>query len=416
MCKRISWFVTLLFLFTTACGEIPLPDPPSTATPTAAPPSLPPGSEIVYIDSGGNIVMWTQTNTPVQLTTSGGVRGVRISSDGKYVAYVDGTGALLVLEPGPPLSTPRQLITTDYLKRLSSSVDTQPEIEEFYFIPKKSEIMLVIKVTRDIGGEDIFKVDAKDPNPLPVRMFAPGMCGGMHFSPDGEWFVLTLQNEMLLSRTDGTKSTTLFDNFPLSLGLGGRGGPDVVWEDNSSAFYVETPTFIDGKLYETFTVWQVSVQSPTPVSKYVFTAQLFHPAYLSLRGTRVLYVFDQGDLDDYRLDNNGTVSSYFTYPHGQVGFLGWRPPALSETDSACFAIWQNTPPVLKLVCPGNSIQDLTNSQLPFVSSFRWADAQRFLYVTANNLLVLQMVGSTTTPLGAISINPNSSLPVFDFIH
>jgi hypothetical protein len=426
MSKKISWLVLILLFFTTACDGGLLPEittpPPSIGAPV--PQSGSGILEVAYIDSGdGEIHTWTQENGSKPITGEGGVQGVRISGDGKYIAFVGSDGGLYFLEPGVDTQEANVLITPDYLSGLMASSGTPPKITQFDFIPGKPIIMLNIKVAEGNGGLDLYEVSVDDSSPRPVRVNAPGQGGQTFFSPNGDWFVLTLPNELLLSSTNNTNPVALFNDLPPYLGIGGREGSDIVWESDSSSFYTVMPTYKDNKLYGTSTVWQVSVpnttgSAPKPVtdSKFEFVAQLFHPVYISPRGTNVVYLVDYGDLVDYRIANKEGFSTFITYQKDKIGFLGWIPaPKTSKEDSKCFGYWQEHPEWPLLACQGVPAGNLTNKQLLSSQYLQWVDENRFLYISTDSILIFK-VRDTNTEIDVGPIITSSNLPVFDFTH
>lgn len=431
MTKNI-FFVSVFLIMVAACDAgVSAPSGEVSASPaitqTAAEPPVTTFT-VVFVGADGFIREWTDGEEK-QLPLGGNVQGVQISSDGRFIAYVRG-GELFVFDRQHPdilHNTPR--IDQGYLLNLNHSGDMLPEITDFYFITYRDDSNIVhhdlivnVLITPAPGGMDIFRVSADDDDALPSRLFAPGEGGRITPSPNGRWLVVSMPNELLLTRSTGLdlETVALFDDFPAYLCIGARGGPDIVWSEDSTGFYIVTPYYDSNNdiLYGESMLWWVEASSGDRFSKFHFVSQLFQPAYISPLGQKVIHLIDYGDMVNMMIAGDGYQEVLMTYQRDSAGFISWRPaPPGGEEDSSCFVFWQEDFRWPYLRCLNQEIVQLTENPILRHKLLEWVDSERFLYVSgmdANAALYLDKLGDNPALLiGPIYVHPK--LPPYDYI-
>jgi WD40-like Beta Propeller Repeat len=399
-----------------------------TATPTLTQTVTP--LTVVYIGAEGYIWIWIDGVGSTQLPLDGNVQGVRISSDGKWIAYVRG-GELFVFDlEHPDIKHNQPRIDRDYLSSLNSSGTFEPQITDFYFVTYLDDNQMVhhdlivdILVTKQTGGMDIFRVSADDDNSYPSRLFAPGEGGEISPSPDGRWLVVSMANELLLTRSTGVdlKTISLFDDFPPYLSLGARGGPDIVWSDDSSGFFVVTPRYDPHTetLYGESVLWKVTAPDGNPNEVFHYTAQLFQPAYISPKGEKVIYQIDYGDMVSMMYVQGGVEQVLMTFQRDGAGFISWVPaPADGTEDSSCYVYWLGQRDWPFLACVNQPIAQLTDNSIFRDDLLRWVDENRFLYVNglaSSYKLYIDDRRSDTISRSISTIEIDPILPPYDFV-
>jgi hypothetical protein len=417
---RLTTLLLLSMLFTTACvyaldGEVEanVNNPIGTGGETI--PVQPRSVRIVYIDVNRNIALYDDANKGFSTEVMGGnVIGLQLSDDGRYIAYVilgDEVWVKDLLDRARPVYP---LINSQFLARLQTDPNTTPRIAGLAFIPNQPFLLVAIQVTGGPGGTDVYRVDVSNPDSVPARILPPGQAGVMHYSPNGDWFVLSLPNELVLSSDSFIDAIQLFDDYPPFLALGSRGGPDIVWAEDSTHFYVSAPIYQDGTLMGASRLWRVAVPGGGLTAEFDYVAPLFHRAYVSPRGTRVAIVFEAENMLEITIARDDGQRVFLTYPITAAGFIGWRPaPENSRLDSECFVYWLEEPLAPSLACDDGSHGPLVPSRILEIQSFRWVDSDRILYRNEANHLIYQDVNLNVIADIDNLFNP-TILPGFDF--
>jgi hypothetical protein len=192
-----------------------------------------------------------------------------------------------------------------------------------------------------------------------------------------------MANELLLTRSTGLdlETVSLFDDFPAYLCVGARGGPEIVWSDDSTGFYAITPYYDpeDDILYGESMLWWVTTPGGSRNPVFHFMSQLFQPAYISPLGQRVIYLIDYGDMVNMMIASEGIQQVLMTYQRDSAGFINWRPaPPGGDEDSSCFVFWQDNLETPFLECLNQLIAPLTENPIFRHDLLQWVDEARFL--------------------------------------
>lgn len=427
--KKTIFLIALLLFMLPACD---VPDLPATAIESSNAPLVPDSTlsrmTVVYVGEEGYIWKWEE-GAYTRLEVTDNAQGVQISSDGRWIAYVRG-GELFVFDlQNPTAHHNKPRMDFGYLMNLNPNAIELPRINDFYFITYHDDdgvlhhdIIVNVLVTSGTGGMDVFRVSADDDNSLPSRLFAPGEGGRISPSPDGRWLIVSMANELLLTRSRGfdLETRSLFDDFPAYLCLGARGGPDIVWEEDSTGFYVVTPHYDpdSGTLFGESTLWRVSVPDGQRSPVFHYMAQLFQPAYISPRSRQVIYLIDYGDMVSMMYAQDEGVEVLMTYQRDSAGFIGWAPaPRGGADDSSCYVYWQNEREWPFMACIGQPIYQLTENSIFRHDLLRWVDENRFLYVNGlepDYTLYLDHRNSDIPSQLISRVHVDPHLPPYDF--
>jgi hypothetical protein len=389
---------------------------PASETPTPVPPEDP--LEIAYINTDGKVWLFQEGIGPRPIMfDQQNALGVQISDDGEIVAYINALGELLAIDltDGTPIQ--RTLIDSSYLSSLSGDSQPKAYIQDFKFIPNKPELILTIHLYDGVGGSDNFWVDAGHLHPVPSRLFAPGQGGTVTYSPDGNWFVISRPDELILSPESVVQARRIFDEYPPYVGLGSRNGPSVVWTEDASGFYTAAPIYNNnGELLGKSGIWWVPMPGDDQQLVFDYFAQLYHQAYISPLGQQVIFLTEYDNLVDLSIARRGFQQVFITYPKAAIGFVGWAPaPENGEEDSHCFVYWQDQPDQPTLVCDGISMSDLASRPVYDLRSIRWIDDDQFLYLSPLNGqydLVLEQINQPGNTVAQVQVN--ARYPCYDY--
>lgn len=184
MKKNKVIFTIVILVILTACYVPALPTPaPIDPVPTPSTDDQP--FIVVYIGVDGAIYLREENKkgevATRKLDIPPVVQGVRISRDGKWIAYVR-DGELYVYDLAHPNIYSKSRIDFDYLWKIDPTATDRPRITDFYFVTFtdddnqiRHDLIVNILVTSDTGGMDIFRISVDDEGEYPSRLFAPGV-------------------------------------------------------------------------------------------------------------------------------------------------------------------------------------------------------------------------------------------------
>ena len=389
MPKSFRILFILLALFTViACGSAPStaqptgqpqPDsstlsaptqPASDASPTR--PAAEPSGLKVAFNLNGNIWFWSETTPARQLTTGGKAGPLKLSDDGKVIAYTRDQGLWAINSDG---TNARELVADisaftghPYLAQF----DFQPGAHTVYFSSRES-------VQVSVGG-DLHRVDAD--SPIPQTLLQQG--GYFTFSPDGRLLALADVSRINVLQIDSPALISALDFQKVDTHSDWSFYPQVVWLDNSTGLY----TVIPGNGGQKSRFLYIAADGS-------FTAQLaeFAPADIRVsrpliapNGSGVAYITSTEDSFDIHVIDASTadaiIASYPTSP--QFGLWTWSP------DSVRFTYWTEAPSRLLIAGRSNPPVPLADPIAPY--TLTWVDANRFLYF-ANGELRLGQAGA-----------------------
>ncbi len=334
--------LTLAVCIMGGCTEIPslLPTMPaagmSEPTSTQEPP-VP--LQVAYIKDG-DIWIWDYTKAiRGQLTCGEAAREVSISSNGLAIAFRTQAGELKVVRRDniDQLETNlcnkvsnTTLVNLEYLNSLNMYGGSGAFIRSFKFSNGTNDVYFNVDVTGVAGGIDIFKVNLD--TLLPVRLVAPGQGGNFHLAPSAQWIVVTIPNHLILQDTNGVNALELV-GYPPQSGFGAHGGPEIVWHDNLSEFYVVTPRYNNND--DPFGISDLSRFSLengwTQEQMGELLALPHSETHIAPNGLRVANLVDYGDLVDLHIveRNNTSDTVYVSYPSNNIGFVKWAIDGMS---------------------------------------------------------------------------------------
>jgi hypothetical protein len=391
-------------------GETP------TAEPSMAPtlPPKPPVLRIVYTD-GGNVWLIEGAKPPAQLTSSGGVDEVLISSDGMKIAYIyrvtpdanaevrsinaDGTG-------DTSLITPAQF---DALYPLGPMVHN--DLSQIAFLPETHLLMLN---TRGIPpGPGLFKHDNllqldADTGVL-TTIFPPSSGGDFTLSPTGSQVAIVLPTSISIANSDGSG---LFANLVTYTAVMTYSEfqyyAEPVWKGDSSALGVVIPSSDPFNPPTSGTIWRISSGGGPAVNLGTISGGFYAPpafsaSLLSPNLNRVAFLRDTPTPNVYDLYlANADGSGEAVYANGDIQWLGWAP------DNTHFVYTSGGPMNLQLGMDGGAPTPIGSC-----SRLRWINNTRFLCLSGSLGSWTLMRGQIGGPLTAI-VSPAGDFVAFDF--
>lgn len=391
-----------------ACNLTPPPVTPPDGGgpgPVTDTPDLPPPAatvlRVAYL-KGDNVWLWTEGAGSLQLTAAGGAYSPSLSADGQVVAFLRNGELWAVDSDG---SDERVLVNTAYLAALVSSPDGDyAEVNDHVWLPGSHTIYFNTLLVAGIAGYriprfDLYNVEADVSPPAPVNLEAEGDGGVPYVSPDNTVLALANSTKVIFRAVDGSFRHEAL-SFPFILTYSEWAYvPELVWLADSSGVRVVVPASDPlGDPTEVSTFWNVPV-SGAPVSLTTFLAAPIFMGfpYISPDGSTVFYAAQMGtDLDLHTIDAGGTDTPYGTFPTSGVGLAGWTP------DSLHFMYWQ-VPTQWRIKGPG---VDNLLGDTPAVTSVRWIDGSRFLFLNGNELRL--------TDYGSPSSVIDAGVSEFDF--
>ncbi len=351
--------------------------PPLPADPTITP--IPPIGLRAAYNKGGNIWLWSEGASPVQLTFAGSDSQPSISADGTVVAFRRGTELWAI---NADATMERQLVSSAFLASLADGSGESIQVNDFLWQPLSHNLYFnTLTVAGESGFQiprfDLFSINADLPSGSLVNLESPGSGGVPTFSQDGRYVALSQNNRIFLLAVDGSSYTEAL-SFPSVMTYSEWFYvPQVVWLTDSTAFRVAIPAEDQLDPAATASFWHVPV-SGTPALLTSFLASPVWTAfpYVSPDGGSVVYFtpVPGGDLiKTIRAD--GSSSSYVWFETGQAGLVGWTP------DSVHFMYYRD-PTQVGVMATG---EDRLISDTPACTQVRWIDTSRFFFLNGNEL-------------------------------
>lgn len=405
MKTRCTFFLCIALIFAAvSCVPVTASPTPIPVTTTIEPTRMfIPELFVAYIDLSGDIWFWKDDASSNRLTSSQNAEEVRLSTDGKWVAYLTTDGEMWAVKTDGSVN--QRIVGNDYLNNLIPFGGTTATIDTFRFIPNTHQIFFTVFVAGEVSGIDLFKVNVE--TGLRERVFSPGQGGnGNYFSPDGDWVVVAYPNELILSRINGQDSRIIFD-LPSLRGFSVHRGPDIVWEDDSSGFYVVVPLYDQNENYIGQQQLNFVPVDGDPQDRITFFALPFGEFYISDDGQNVASLMDDGDLINLNIISAGSNVTYIS--DTDIGFFGWNP------DSTRFVIWQKGEITNPLIGSVNEMpQPLTGNPSQVVDSFKWVESNCFLFTTQNILSLHYMIEADTENNPSVLVAADVEPGKYDF--
>ena len=406
--KRIFFIIVILLMLSLSCGvasdltdapEIDriatavaatvegvteLPPSVSTATEPPPPPEIlgePTGLRITYIRDGA-IWLWEEGIGARQLTDTGMASSVKISDDGKIIAFSQQLELWSVPADGGETV---QLANQAYLASIprDGEFEGTPHLDTYEFIPGTHSLFFDIFMDTDsypfpYGG--LHRVDAD--GPAPTQILLDGQSGVRYYSPDRQWVALSQPAHIAVMRADGSDYRVAFDFSPILTYSEWSFQPEVVWKSDSEGFYLALPsTDILGNPNDPGRFWYVGLDGRSAQLAIFQAAPIWvDTPQVSPDGIKVLYVKEVGEGREIRIVDASTADTLFiASADANLGLVGWA-------DNDHFGFWYGDidKPWYASVSE-HSQQDLTGVYPTLNYSIRWLADGRVVFKSEKEL-------------------------------
>jgi len=369
---------------TAILGPTPLPP---TATPAPQPERPRAVLQLAYTDENGNIFLWAEDNGITQLTFDGGVMDLKLSPDGRYIAYVrdvgypqtelrvvrlnDGDDRLLV-----DASQFQALITDEYAVGVV--------VFRFEWLPG-APILLYNTAPVFAGpgaalNQDLWLVDVGSGEP-PRALLEAGQGGDFVISPDGTQLALITPESISLANIDGSNVRRNVLVFPLVLTYSEYNYyPRPLWAaDGSHLLVVIPPAESLAEPPQPTTIWRIPTDgSPAEMVAQILAAPFFTSQVLiSPDLTKMLFARPVGEPEANQneivvANVDGSDEVVYARPRVLSGVFGWAP------DSLRFLYWVESGDNLLLGQVGQEPVSLSDTGR--ATGVRWLDERRFFFL------------------------------------
>jgi len=346
--------------------------------PTAVPGGSGPGVlQVAYI-SGEEVWFVEDGAAPIQLTTSGNVERVALSTDGQLAAFIWHDLPLDIYE----------LRVVDTVAGGEWVLFSQPDLDAIYpldgaihhvpyqfdFIPGTHTVLVNTREIYEgpglVQNNDLWSIDAD--TSTRARLLNPGQGGDFYLSPSGDMLALVLPTSLGFVRPDGSDKSPDHLTFPFVITYSEYAYyPAPVWAPDESAVAVLIPAedpFVD----DSALVWRVPVTgAPTPlldITGFRFFRNSGKTPTIAPDLSKVTFLREitTTSVDLVVAPFDGSAESI--YASGNLSWQGWNP------DSTHF-VYTDAPRNLLLGSAGASAVGLG-----FGSNLQWVDADTFLYL------------------------------------
>lgn len=392
--KKTPYFTlavsTLVVLVMLGCSltpgtGIPPDEQPGPVSPTDTPEIvLPPPAaaflRVVY-NRGGDLWLWTEGGSTIQLTYGGNASDPLLSSDGLLVAFKR-SGELWVVNADG--SGERVLVDSASLAPLLSTPGDSIEVNDILWYPSTHILLFNTLVVAGEAGYRIPRADLlstlADASPaVMIQLRAPGDGGVPYVSPDLSTIALAQAGKVIFLEQSGAfLSEALTFDSALTYSEWAY-VPELVWLADSSAVRLVVPAhdpLLDPSQVSTF--WNVPVGGSASILATFTAAPVFASfPYISPDGEAVAYLAeDPINATIHTITSSGVDLAYASFPRGEVGLTGW------SADSVHFMYW--TPDGREVYLAGPGI-DMRLGDTPHANSVSWVDASRYLYLNDGEL-------------------------------
>ncbi len=359
-------------------GGVTPPDTGVTPEVPLPPPAVAPPLQVAYSKSG-NIWLWTEVSSPVQLTSSGNDRSPKMKPDGTQVAFLHGEELWAINADGSNL---RQLVSAAYLAGLVPPTTGTGVIHWFEWDPLAAYLWFGTSEQGEAYTIPVFDLHAvsADGGATPFMTQGAGYGGVATFSPDGSMAALAQPTKIILKNYDGSvyRDALTFD-IVLTYSEWYY-VPEVVWFADSSEFRTVIPAHDPlTDPFEGTYFWSVPVSGiPVEMAGFIATPAFMDAPRISPDGLNVGYMSPNGANSDLYLNGFyiGNVF-YSSYPSGQWGLVSWAP------DSSGFVYWIDDVRNLWLGYMGSAAIPLTDTL--HTQDVHWVDLVRILFVSDGEL-------------------------------
>lgn len=388
-----------------------------SAPPTDRVTALPTPSGVLCLayTSAGNVWLIEGTYSPRQLSHTGHVDQVLLSSDGAFVAYIhndfesdvvelhvvktDGSGDRVVLDQ----------VDFDSLYPLEEARHFLPS--QMAFLHGTHRLLFNTQAAFEgrglIKNNDVFSIDL-DTDSL-ERLLLPGSGGDFYPSPDGTKLAIIQPTHIGTSDSDGLNLYAELLTFPAVTTYSEYSFyPEPVWSPDSSHFAVVIPSEDPLAPKPTSAVWILSADGSPPIQTALIEGQSFFPQafgapVIAPDLSTVAFMRAGSEQNEGHLviaDEDG--SGEIVYATGNLRWAGWSP------DSSAF-VYSVGPTDLKLGKIGEPPQPLGNGM-----QFRWINSEDYLFLTGNRGDWTLMLGSVGAAAREI-VRPVGEFIAYDFV-
>ena len=407
--------VCIIFLFMIACGSAPqvteqptADNLPATQVPnvnptesvpavnTNQPSAEPSGLKVAYL-LNANVWFWSETTPAKQLTNEGNAGLMKLSDDGRVIAYTRGQGLWAINSDG---TNPRELVAdlAAFTGRpVITQIEFQPGTHIVYFSMRES--------VQSSVGVDLHRVDAD--SPAQQTLLQQG--GQFTFSQDGRLLALADVNRINILRVDGPTLVSALDFVQVNTYSDWSYYPQVVWLSDSSGFYTVIPA-------------SDPVAKPGQKARFLyvaadgsFTAQLAEFVTADIRISQPL-IAPNGSKVAYASQNEKTLELHVIDASTADVIVASHPDALDlrpwawSPDSTRVAYWTGNLPMMA----GINIASALVADSLTGHSLAWVDANRFLYITTDGELRLGTLGNPNLTLIASGFALGQDARFYDF--
>jgi dipeptidyl aminopeptidase/acylaminoacyl peptidase len=390
-----------IVLVTMLACAVPLPTPVEvTDTPGVV---LPPPAisvlRVVYIKAG-DVWVWSEGGSPLQLTSGGDATNPRLSADGQLVAFNRGGELWVVNVDG---SGARVVVDLAFLASYAMTPGDQVVVDDIRWL---SQTHLIVFNTLEVAQESgyqvpLFDFKVADGDAGIGLTTSPGEGGVPYVSPDASVVALAQPDKLnFFFSSSSTRVEAM--TFPLVLTYSEwLYVPELVWLPDSSAVRLVVPAHDPlGEPDQVSTFWDVPVSgSPTRLATFLATPAYASSPFISPDGQKVVYQVDVGSNTEIHTITAGGVDTLaLSYPINTVRLLGWHP------DSIHFMFSQ---PDLFHANLGSTGSSQLLGDTPQVQKIRWINDTRYIFVNSNELRLSE--------LGGASVLIDTGVNEYDFI-
>jgi hypothetical protein len=374
-----------------------------TDSPTAAAPEL-----IVAYTDGANVALRAGTGPATPLTSGGSVEQVRLSDDGRKIAYTrrpvvdqpvelrsvnsDGSSDALLMGPAD----------FDALYPLDGAL--HHDLSQFEFIPGTHSLLINTRSFFEGPGlakhDDLLRIDSDTLGR--TMLLAPGTGGDFTLSPNGQYLALTRPDIIEVRLADGSPSGSgVIPYEPVMTYSEYAYYAEPVWNPASTMIGVAIPSQDPLAPAPTGSIWQLPVGSPaslaSTISGQFFLMAAYH-ALVSPDLTHVVYARPTSTPNIwnlYRASLDGSGEALLGTYHV---WMGWSP------DGAHLVYSSGDP--MNLV-----VGDLAGGSAPLVSGteLEWFSPESFVFLSGS-------MGAWSLQRGTIGASPTLvASPAGDFI-
>ncbi len=371
--------------------------PPTEALPSPTPQPTPLPSHLAQLRVAyileGNVWYWDASTGARQLTSEGVNRGVKLSSDGEFIAYRFGATLLVIDKFG---TNPRTInkVDTSFISPLIMQAEFQSGSQILFFSQTNS---------LDSFNRNLYSVDVKSPT-AEYKLHATNF-SFFSFSPNGKNIALSSPTDIKIVSLDGALEKTVISYPAVNFYRSTDYVPDIVWMKDSSGYYTVIASETKSRLRYISVNGAIQAQLAEFISAQLDVSQ----PLISPDGTKVAYVVKNNSTYELHVIDAATIdtviASYENPPMFEL--YGWSP----DSKRVVFFISDRLFPFAAGI--GLPPVPLTESAAPY--SLRWLDAERFLFFREGCLLVGQVGSSATFEIASGFDKFMDNINFYDFV-